>query len=341
MKKRSRITLYDLIPFIAFLAIFLFFTFASYKPGKGFMMLKTANLYSIIEQTMQVILISSGTLFVVAQGSIDLSVGVNLALSGVIGVWVATATGIAWLFIPVTIIVGLVVGVFNGIMVGKFKISSFMVTLAMLIGVRGLVNFIQAKILAQRLDKDMISILNSTAVKVTMFLVIVVILCYVFEFTKAGRYSRAIGENETTARFIGIPVKKMKIIAFALSGLMAGVGGVFSLISVGSTSQQMGIFVEMRVAMAIYLGGVLVTGGSTAKFYKILLGSLSIEIIVKGLALMGRSDSHISQSVQGILLLLILFISALFANKRTKLRKTHSDEPPAEIGAVSGGEVTK
>jgi len=332
MKKKSRITLYDLIPFIAFLAIFLVFTFLSYKPGKGFLMLRPANLYTIVEQTMQVILVASGTIFVVAQGGIDLSVGVNLALSGVIGTWASVTTGIPWLLIPVTLSVGLVVGIINGIIVGKFKVSSFMVTLAMMIGIRGLVNFIQAKILAQRLDNAFQALMNSTPVKIGMFIVVVAIMCYVFEFTKVGRYSRAIGENETTAKSIGIPVVKMKIIAFALSGLLAGVGSIVSLVTIGSTSQQMGVFFEMRVAMGIFLGGVLVTGGSSAKFYKILLGSFSIQIIVNGLALIGKSDSYISQSVQGILLLLILVISALSANKRTKLRKTPADALPAEGG---------
>jgi len=112
-----------------------------------------------------------------------------------------------------------------------------------------------------------------------------------------------------------------EITAFALSGLMAGMGAIFSLATIGSTSQQMGVFIEMRVIMAIFLGGVLVTGGSSAKFYKILLGSFSIQIIINGLALMNKSDSHISQSVQGVLLLLILLISILAGN-----RSQHSKE---------------
>ncbi len=76
--------------------------------------------------------------------------------------------------------------------------------------------------------------------------------------------------------------------------------------------------------MAIFFGGVLVTGGSSAKFYKIILGALSITIIVYGLSLMGLSDSHISQSVEGGLLLLILFITIL-----TNRRKKSKDEPAA------------
>lgn len=152
----------------------------------------------------------------------------------------------------------------------------------------------------------------------------VIIVAYVFEFTKVGRYSKAIGENETTARFIGIPVSKMKIIVFALSGLMAGIGAIFSIATVGGTTQTMGAFLEMKVAMAIFFGGVLVTGGSSAKFYKIILGSMSITVIVYGLSLIGMSDSHISQSVEGVLLLLILLITIL-TSKQKKTKKVAPD----------------
>ena len=310
----------DIVPFAAFIVIFLFFTIASYNERTGTITMLTArNLSTLLDQTMQTILVACGTLFVVSQGSTDLSVGVNLALSGVIGMWVAHATGIAWLLIPVTLIVGLIVGVFNGVIVSKFKVSSFMLTLAMLIGVRGLVNYLQIFTDVQRMPESLAFLSNST-VKVILFVIIVAAMAYVFEFTKVGRYSRAIGENETTAKFVGVPVDKMKIVAFALSGLLAAVAAIFNLATIGSTSNQMGSFLEIRVIMAIYLGGVLVTGGSSAKFYKILLGSFSIQIIVNGLALMGKSDAHYSQSVQGILLLLILFVTILAGRRRVRAK---------------------
>jgi len=309
--KRRAWDIQDIIPFVALAAIFLFFAIASYNGRTGTITILTPfNLNIILDQTMQTIVVATGALFVVAQGSVDLSVGVNLALAGVIGMWAAQTTGQPALLIIVSMLVGLAVGLFNGIVVSKFKVSSFMVTLAMLIGVRGLVNFIQKSVGTPRLP-EALAVMNTPAVKIAIFVVILLIMAYVFEFTKTGRYSRAIGENETTVRFVGIPVDRIKIVAFALSGLMAGVGAIFSIVTVGSTSQQMGVFLEIRVIMAIFLGGVLVTGGASAKFYKILLGSFSIQIIVNGLALINKADSHISQSVQGILLLVILLVSAL------------------------------
>ena len=319
--KKLKFDFQDVIPFIAFFVIFLFFTIASYDARSStVLMLTPLNLNTILDQTMQTVVVACGALFVVSQGSIDLSVGVNLALSGVIATWVSHATGVPFLLIPVSLLVGLVVGVFNGIVVSKFKVPSFMLTIAMLIGVRGLVNYIQKGIQTQRIPESL-SFLNTPAVKIPIFLVILIIMTYIFEFTKTGRYSRAIGENETAANFVGVPVNRLKIIAFALSGLMAGAGAIFSLVTIGSTSMQMGVFLEMRVVMAIFLGGVLVTGGSSAKFYKILLGSFSITIIINGLALIGKSDSHISQSVQGILLLLILILSNIVG------RRSHRAKP--------------
>lgn len=314
----KRIKVSDIVPFASFIILFVFFAIAS--KGK---LLSAYSTKMLIEQSILTILVACGELFVVAQGSIDLSVGVTVALSGVVGLHVAQITGIGWLLLPVSILVGLVVGTFNGFIVSKCHVPSFTLSIAMLIGVRGVVNYIQT-IIGVEYVPESIYFITSSSVRITAFIIIAIIVAYVFEFTKVGRYSKAIGENETTARFIGIPVSKMKIIVFALSGLMAGVGAIFSIATVGGTTQTMGAFLEMKVAMAIFFGGVLVTGGSSAKFYKIILGSMSITVIVYGLSLIGMSDSHISQSVEGILLLLILLITIL-TSKQKKTKKVAPD----------------
>jgi ribose transport system permease protein len=311
----AKIKIRDLVPFIAFIVIFVFFAIAS-----GGRMMSAYNLKLLLDQSMITILLGCGLLFVVAQGSIDLSVGVTLAISGVVATWLAHATGLAGLLVPTALIIGLGIGLFNGLMVSRFKVPSFMLTIAMLIGVRGIVNYIQTIIDVQYIPNSL-RFLNLSYVKIPLFLVIVAAMFYLFEFTKVGRYRRAIGENETAATYVGVPVSKMKIAAFSLSGLLAGIGSVFSIATVGGTSMQMGVFLEMKVAMAVFLGGVLVTGGSSAKIYKVLLGSFSITMIVNGLSLIGMSESHISESVEGALLLLILFVTILAHEKGGKTKK--------------------
>lgn len=325
--KRFAIKFQDIVPIAAFIVIFVFFAIMSYSPRtETFRLLSRINLSNILTQVLQTVIIACGSLFVVSQGHLDMSVGVNLALSGIIATWIATITGLPFLMIPVALIVGLAVGVFNGVIVSKFKVPSFMMTLAMLIGVRGLVNFIQVRIETQPLPAAL-SFLGLPYVKMPVFIAIFFIMTYVFEFTNAGRYSKAIGENEVTAKFVGIPVDKMKIIAFALSGLMAGAASVYNVVTIGSTTQMMGIFFEMKVIMAIFLGGVLVTGGSSARMYKIALGSISIEIIINGLAIMGKADLYISETVQGTLLLVILALSSFAGMKRNRTKGLADDEP--------------
>jgi ribose transport system permease protein len=315
---KTRISFADIIPFAVFIVIFLFFEIAS-----GGKMLSPFNLSTILEQSLITIVVGCGVLFVVAQGSIDLSVGVNLALSGVVATWAANAAG-GVLLVPVALLVALIVGIVNGVIVSKFKVPSFMVTIAMLIGIRGIVNYIQTIIGTQYIPESM-TVLREPYIRYPAFVLLVIVMFYLFEFTKIGQYSKAIGENESTAEFIGIPVPRMKIIAFALSGLMVGFGTLFSLTSVGGTSQMMGVFFEIKVAMAIFLGGVLVTGGTSTKLYKVLLGSFSITIIVNGLALIGLSETQYSQSVEGILLLLILYVT-IIANKRKNRVRALPDE---------------
>ena len=313
-KKTRKLRMSELVPFIAFVVLLVFFSIGT--KGK---MLSSYSLKMLVEQSILTIISGCGVLFVVAQGSIDLTVGVNVALAGVVGMHVAQITGVGWLMVPVALVIGLLLGLLNGVIVSKCHVPSFTLSIAMLIGVRGIVNYIQTIIGVEYIPPSMLFI-TSSGFRIAAFAVIAIVMAYLFEFTRLGRYSRAIGENETTARYVGVPVDKMKILVFALSGLMAGFGALFSMATVGGTTQTMGVFLEMKVAMSIFFGGVLVTGGSSAKFYKIILGALSITIIVYGLSLMGMSDSHISQSVEGGLLLLILFITIL-TNRRKKVKE--------------------
>ncbi|MBR6708209.1 MAG: ABC transporter permease [Clostridia bacterium] len=318
--KKHNAKLADLIPFIAFVVIFAFFSIAS-----GGKMFSKYNLMAILDQSMITIIIGCGVLFVVAQGSTDMTVGVNLGLSGVLATHLAIAANVPWLLMPLACIFGAIVGIFNGFLVAKCKVPSFMLSIAELIGVRGLINYIQTVIGAEYLPQTL-RVLSENYVKIPMFIVIVAIMIYLFEFTKVGRYCRAIGENETTAKFIGIPVDKMKIVAFGLSGLTAGYASILAVAQILGTNMQMGVFLEMKVVMAIFFGGVLVTGGSSAKIYKVFLGALSITIIINGLALIGKSGTQVSQSVEGCLLILVMFITILANYKKVKASDDDSCE---------------
>ncbi len=309
---KRRVELKNIISLITLIILFVVLMFTS-----EFRMVSAYNLRSVLDQTIQTIIGGLGVLFVIALGSIDLSIGALAAVSSTVGLVVAARFDTWWLMIPVTLIVALAVGILNGIIVSRFKVSSFMTTLAMLIGLRGVLNYFitDALLLA---PAGLTSLNQYLWLKAGVMLVLLAIVGYVFEFTRLGRYCKAMGENEMTAKFIGINTTFTRIAAFAISGLMAGFVGLFQMAKLGGPSASMGSFMEMKVMMAIFMGSVLVTGGMSARIYKMLIGSFTITIIINGLLLSGV-DTNYSAAVQGVLLMVVLFMTVYFNNKKPKI----------------------
>ncbi len=308
--KRKKIEINTIIPFLSLAILMILFTITS-----GGKMMSPFNIQVILDQTMIVIIGGIGALFVIALGSVDLTIGVNLAMSALLGSIVADLTGIGVLLIPTCLISGIVIGFLAGTVSSRFKMPSFMVGLATLIGLRGIVNYImQTGFRVQYLPSNL-KWMGDFWVKLVIVAALFAIGLYVFEYTRLGQYCKAVGENENAAIFTGISAKKIRVLAFTISGLLAGIAAIFTLVKTGGTSTTMGVFFEMQVLMAVYLGGVLVTGGASARMYKMLIGSLSITIIDNGLVLAGYSSSEISEAVKGVFLMLILFFTIYFSDE--------------------------
>ena len=110
-----------------------------------------------------------------------------------------------------------------------------------------------------------ISFVTSFAFTIILLIALIVIVWFVFEYTKFGFYCKCIGENERTVHSVGINVKKIRIICFMISGLMAGIIGLVQICRVGGSTSTLCNMLEMKVQMAIFLGGILTTGGFSAK----------------------------------------------------------------------------
>ena len=308
MKKKFSIN--TLIPIMSFLILFCVFLIAT----RG-TLVTPQNISNIVSQAFPVIIGGTGVLFVTAMGSTDLSVGANAALSATLGAMAASHLG-TWAIFPVAIGTGMLVGALNGLWNSRCKMPSFMMTLAMLIGLRGLLNYFLASNLIYA--PTVLITFNTFPVKLAIVAVLVVIFYYVFEYTKIGYYCRAIGENERT---VIATVKRIRMTAFIISGFMAALFGIMQIVNVGGSTNSLCQFMEMRIQMAIFLGGVSVTGGFSARIYKLLIGSFTIVMIENGLTLCGV-DSTLSSAIQGILLMLVLFATIYF-ERRSVASKIH------------------
>ena len=328
MKKQSKIQLLDIVPIFILAGIFIIFTVASNGAT-----LSSYNLKLLCTNVVPVIIGSLGCIFVIALGGTDISIGASAALCSSIAAVISAQTA-GWVAIPVTIILSTALGALIGFIVTKFHVGSFMCTLAILIAGRGLLNFMlqQSSIAAPK----GISFVTTFAFTIILLIALIVIVWFVFEYTKFGFYCKCIGENERTVHSVGINVKKIRIICFMISGLMAGIIGLVQICRVGGSTSTLCNMLEMKVQMAISLGGILTTGGFSAKIYKLIIGSFTIVVIENGMIILGVS-SALSEAIEGIILVAILittvYCSKVAVNKDLKMAALADKESVAESAA--------
>lgn len=322
MKKRS-LRIMDIIPVIILVVIFI--AFAILSGGKT---LTVKNMLNIVIQVLPVAIGTLGVIFVVALGSTDISIGGNAALAAVLGAYIADATSPA-LFIPATLVISTAIGFVVGFIVIKFRMPSFMTTLAFLIAFKGLLNYTLTVRLAYPPEGS--AFVTSPVFAVILLVVLIVIVYIVYERSRFGFYCKSIGENERTVGSVGVNVKKIRLLCFAISGLMAGIFGFITFVRVGGSSNTLCNMMEMKVQMAIFLGGVLVSGGFSARLYKVIIGSFTIGIIENGLVISAVPNT-IQETIEGILLVAILIITVTF-NRKAQLKEAEGAKAEETIAA--------
>jgi ribose transport system permease protein len=299
----------DIFPFVILASLVLLFSILT--QGK---LLALRNIRSIFNEIIPLAIGGLGMIFVISQGSTDISMGSVLAFAGTVTALTSAFLPIYLLF-PVAMILGALIGLLNGLLVSYFKMPSIMVTLAVGIGLRGFVSYVTSQD-SPLASKELLK-LDQFSNKLIIFIAVVLVMGYLFEYTKAGHFSKAIGENEVAGRYTGIPVKNMKVLAFVLSGMIAGLLGLMTIARVGGVTNKIGNMFELQVMLAVFVGGVPVAGGMASKAYKVLLGSATIAVLNSGLALLRVSGDY-SKGLQGIVLILVVFLT-MYLKKRYEI----------------------
>lgn len=300
MKKKNKVQLLDIVSVVILVVIFVIFAVAS----KG-STLSAYNLKLICTEVVPVIIGSLGCIFVIALGGTDISIGASAAMCVTLSTVLTGNTG-GILSIIVTLVFSTAMGALIGFIVTRFNVPSFMTTLAILIAARGFLNsMLQSRVISYPKG---IGFVTSFGFIIALLIVLIGIVWYVFEYTKFGFYCKCIGENERTVRSIGINVRRIRMICFMISGFTAGIVGIIQICRVGGATNTLCNMLEMKVQMAIFLGGILTTGGFSAKIYKLIIGSFTIAVIENGLTIC-RVSSAVSEAVEGLLLVIILIVT--------------------------------
>ncbi|OWK40831.1 ABC transporter permease [Fimbriiglobus ruber] len=267
--------------------------------------LKSANLFNIANQIAVFAIIAAGMTLVIITAGIDLSVGSLIALSAVTATFLirkyagaeqAAAPGMIASCLAAVALCG-IVGTMTGFIITQFSVPPFIMTLGTMLMARGV-----ASILSERqsiyqvpdsfvrlgIGADLAGIPNAVVLMAALYVVMYVVMTR----TTFGRYVYAVGGNPEAARLAGVRVAGVTVLVYAISGALAGLGGVILASRLKSGSPTYGEGYELYAIAAVVLGGTSLSGGA-GKVVDTLIGAFVIAVIQNGMNMMNvESDTQ-------------------------------------------------
>lgn len=255
--------------------------------------LTKSNLMNVFRQTSINGIIAAGMTFVILTGGIDLSVGSILGFSGAIAAGLLAGGYNIFIALLASLVIGAIAGIFNGIIITKGKVQPFIATLAMMILLRGATLVytsgrpiaIPADTVSPIFRKLGAGYLFGIPVPVIIMIVIFLICYVVLNASKFGRHLYAVGGNEKAAKLSGVNTDRVKIAAYAISGVLAAVAGIIVTSRLSSAQPTAGDGYELDAIAAVVLGGTSLVGGQGTVIGTII-GALIIGILNNALNLM-------------------------------------------------------
>lgn len=279
--------------FIGLVILFLIFSFSS----PAFFTLD--NLLNILRQVSILGILSVGMTMVIVSGEFDLSVGSTYGMSAMVAGMLMTHSFPIWSSIMIALLAGATVGIVNGVITTYLKVPSLIVTLGMLNIARGLaLIFTGGFVIALNAEKVQDPFFNTLSYlakgkvlgvipNMVFYFIGVALLGYlIFGKTILGFRMRAVGGNPNAAVVSGVNVAFIKIMAFAIAGLLAAFGGIINLAFLQNVQGTMGQGLEIDVIAATIIGGTSLKGGE-GTILGTVIGVLIMGVLRNGLVLLG------------------------------------------------------
>ncbi|TCO48850.1 ABC transporter permease [Actinocrispum wychmicini] len=258
-------------------------------------------------------------------GKFDLSLESTMGLAPVVAAVLVQPTALhglgtewpAWTLIPVSLVVGALVGAFNGLLILKFQLSAFIVTLGMLITLRGLDNGISGGNSLFNLPPSFLSLGFESwlGIPIAVWIagVLFVVGMVVLGYFRQGRALYAVGGNVDAAKAAGIRTNRVTWIVFVIGGMLAALAGILETGHLGAIGANMGEGDIFKVFAAAVIGGISLNGGK-GTIFGALCGVLMLGLIESNLTLL-HVDGHWFKAIDGVIILLALVLSRLTTGK--------------------------
>lgn len=315
-KKRKYKITYTQILFVLLLA--LIGLFAILTDG---VIVKPQVLFGLTVNVVEVGLMALALTYIITTGGIDLSVGSNMALSGVMLGMTYEATNNIGLAIVVCLLTGSTCGMLNGIIISRTKISPLVTTLATMSLFYGIARIISGTKIYSTYPEGFKflsynKLFDIIPYQFILFVFVFIVFSVFFYWANIGRYLRAIGLNEKAAHFMGVAVETNKFVIYTITGLICSIASIIYLSRLPAAKPDMGLNMELEAITAVVLGGTSILGGIgsvTGTFISVLM----LGILRKGLQLIGLGGS-IYNFILGIILIICLIGFSYMNEKRKK-----------------------
>lgn len=289
-----------------------------FKSGEN-LFFTTENILTLLRQASFNAIMAAGVSVVIITAGIDLSIGSVWALSSVIMAYVCVNSGWDWtLSVLVGLGVGVLCGLVNGGSVTVLQIPPFVATLGMMSIARGLAEVITGGFQISGLPEAFLwwgqGSVFGVPIPVVIAIVVIVLTWALLRFTRLGRYIYAVGGNEPAAHLSGVPVRRVKLFAYAYCGALAALAGLLATARMGSVRPSDALGYELDAIAAAVIGGISLMGGQ-GSVLGTAVGAALIGVLRNGMVLLDVS-AFWQKVVIGIVIIIAVALDYLVWRRR-------------------------
>ena len=284
--------------------------------------LSLSNFLNILLATSTIGVLAIASTLILSSNGLDLSIGSMMGLTGTAGAYLVVEAGLPWPFAIIGCLgVGALAGWLNGQLITRARIPAFIVTLGMLGIARGLALIIAPKGGAiYGLPDPVVYLGQGRPFGVPSPVIILALTAlaahYLLAYSRFGRHTLAMGDNEAAARATGVNVERLRRTLYTLSGLLAGLAGLIFMARVNAGDPTAGLSYELTAITAAIIGGTSLFGGK-GSILGTMVGALIMGVLQNGLNLLGV-QSYYQQIAIGAVLILAVYIDQFQAAKERK-----------------------
>ncbi len=290
--------------------LFCIIFFSIMTPIFGKSIWSLSKIKTLMSDVIVLAIMSVGAIFVYALGNMDISIGKQLGLYATLIVILGNKTGSLLPGIIVSVAIAVVIGTINGATGEILKIHPIITSLVFMMVLSGVSSIMYTKLGTRNVSLRTIDthIFKNPMVMFVVLLIEILLIFFLFNYTKFGKNAKAIGANQIAAQQSGIHLLKYKVIAYIIMGFSVVCAALFQMGHTGSSSDSTGTGVEMNVMVALILGGMPLNGGMKSRVSCAVVGALTYSILDVGLPMIGVRANQV-YLIKAIIFIVVVLIT--------------------------------